>query len=164
VIRRSLSSVERHTGRSEVKSIRVDGDGAPLRACALVWLLLVLAPVVATGGEFQDRGTPVGSDGVITPANLGPSEVWPLRIERGTFVCKGKAVFISDGTTAYPLNGVAQALARKNPKEGHPLEDIWLVDDKTLAGARAAGLKVKMVRVDISPVLNRGVKWCRSRS
>lgn len=100
---------------------------------------------------------------MITRANLGPSEVWPLKIERGTFVCKGKAVFISEGATAYPLNGLAQALTRRYPKQRRPLEDIWLVDEKALAGVKAAGVKVKMIRVDISPVLNRGVKWCRSR-
>jgi uncharacterized protein DUF2511 len=129
----------------------------------LVWLVLVLAPVVATGGEFEDRGTKVGADGVITRANLGPGEVWPLHIERGKFVCHGKAVFIADGPTAYPLNGLAQALTRKDPKGRRPLEDIWLVDEKALAGVKASGVKVKMIRVDIGPVLNRGVAWCRNR-
>ena len=137
--------------------------GAWPRAGALVWLVLLLAPVAAAAGELEDRGSPVGADGVITRANLGPGEVWPLRIDQGTLVCKGKAVFISDGATAYPLNGLAQALTRRDPKDRRPLEDIWLVDEKALAGVRAAGLKVKMVRVDISPVLNRGVKWCRNQ-
>src|SRR5262249_7529352 len=80
-------------GRYEVKSLRVDGGRAASRWCALAGLVLLLAPVVATGGEFEDRGTAVGADGVITRANLGPSEPWPLQIERGTFVCVGKAVF-----------------------------------------------------------------------
>ena len=137
--------------------------GVRARARALIWLVLLLAPVVATAGELEDRGTPVGADGVITRANLGPGEVWPLRIDQGKLVCNGKAVFISDGSTAYPLNGPAQALTRRDPKGRHPLTDIWLVDDKTLADLKAAGVKVKMVRVDISPVLNRGVKWCRTR-
>jgi Protein of unknown function (DUF2511) len=145
-----------------VKSIGADVGRVASQARALVWLVL-LAPVVATGGEFEDRGTPADADGVITRVNLGPGEGWPLRIERGTFVCEGKAVFISDGTTAYPLNGAAQALTRKDPKGRRPLEDIWLVDEKTLAGARGSGVKVKMIRVDISPVLNRGVAWCRSQ-
>ena len=155
--------VERRMRRYEVKSSRGDGGGVRSRACALVWLVLLLAPVVAMSGEFEDRGTPVGADGVITRANLGPGEVWPLRIDQGKLVCNGKAVFISDGSTAYPLNGPAQALTRRDPKGRHPLTDIWLVDDKTLADLKAAGVKVKMVRVDISPVLNRGVKWCRTR-
>jgi hypothetical protein len=129
----------------------------------LVWLALVLAPVVAAGGELEDRGSPAGADGVIKQGNLGPGEVWPLRIDRGTFVYKGKAVFISDGRTEYPLNGAAQGLTRRDPKGRRPLEDIWLVDDKALAGVRASGVKVKMIRVDISPVLTRGVQWCRSR-
>ena len=146
-----------------MKSFRIDGSGVASRACALVSLVLVLAPMVATGGESEDRGTPVGPDGVITRANLGPSEAWPLRIEQGKIVCNGQAVFISDGPTEYPLNGAAQALTRTNPKGRHPLEDIWLVDDKNLAGLKASGVKVKLMRVDISPVLNRGVKWCRSR-
>lgn len=125
--------------------------------------MLAVAPVAATGGEFHDRGVPVGADGVIARANLGPSEVWPLRIERGKFICHGKAVFISEGDTSYPLNGLAQALTRKDPKGRRPLEEIWLVDEKTLADMKAAGIKVKMVRVDISPVLTRGVKWCGRR-
>jgi hypothetical protein len=150
-------------GRYEVKSIRADGGGVASRACALVWLVLVLMPVVARGGESEDRGSPVGADGVITRANLGPSEVWPLRIEQGKIVCNGQAVFISDGPIAYPLNGAAQALTRRDPKGRRPLEDIWLVDEKSLTGLKASGVKVKMIRVDISPVLDRGVKWCRSR-
>ena len=111
-----------------MKSIRIDGGAAASRTCALACLVLVLAPVLATGGETEDLGSPIGADGVITKANLGPSEVWPLKIERGTFVCKGKAVFISDGVTAYPLNGLAQALTRRYPKNRKPLEDVWLVD------------------------------------
>ena len=146
-----------------MKSIRVDGGRAASRACALACLVLMLAPVVAAGGETEDLGSPVGADGVITRANLGPAEVWPLKIERGTFVCKGKAVFISDSATAYPLNGLAQALTRRHPKDRRPLENIWLVDEKALAGVKAAGIKVKMIRVDISPVLNRGLRWCRSQ-
>jgi len=123
--------------------------------------VLVLAPAVATGGQLDDRGSAVGDDGVITRADLGTNEVWPLRIEQGKIVCNGKAVFIADGPTAYPLNGAAQALTRKDPKGRRPLEDIWLVDDKALAGVKASGGKVKMIRVDISPVLDRGVAWCR---
>jgi len=133
------------------------------RALVVVCFVLALAPVAATGGQFKDRGAPVGADGLITRANLGPGEVWPLRIERGKFICDGKAVFIAEGDTAYPLNGLAQALTRKDPKGRRPLEDIWLVDEKTLADMKAAGIKVKMVRVDISPVLTRAVKWCGRR-
>ena len=128
-----------------------------------MWLVVLLAPVVATAGELEDRGTPVGADGVNTRANLGPAEVWPLRIDQGTLVCKGKAVFISDGGTSYPLNGPAQALTRREPKGRGPLTDIWLVDDKALADLKAKGIKLKMIRIDISPVLTRGVKWCATR-
>jgi hypothetical protein len=39
----------------------------------------------------------------------------------------------------------------------------WLVDDKNLAGLKASGVKVKMIGVDISPVLDRGVQWCRNQ-
>jgi len=155
--------VERRMRRYEVKSSRGDGGGVRSRAYALVWLVLLLAPVAAAAGELEDRGSPVGADGVITRANLGPSEVWPLRIDQGTFVCKGKAVFISDGGTSYPLNGAAEALARREPKGRRPLTDIWLVDDKALADLKAKGIKVKMIRIDISPVLTRGVKWCETR-
>ena len=155
--------VERRVRRYEVKANRGAGCVACSRARALVWLVLLLAPVVTAAGEFEDRGTPVGADGVITRANLGPGEVWPLRIDQGTLVCKGKAVFISDGGMAYPLNGPAQALTRREPKGRRPLTDIWLVDDKALADLKAKGIKLKMIRIDISPVLTRGVKWCATR-
>jgi len=136
---------------------------AVVRVWATVWLALMLAPAVVAGRDLDDRGIPVGDDGVITRANLGPTEPWPLRIDRGKFVCIDDAVFISDGGTAYPLNGPARALTRSDPSARRPLEDIWLTDDKTLAAARADGIKVKMIRVDIGPVLKRGVNWCRSR-
>lgn len=128
--------------------------------CGSCWCSRLCSPRAV---NFEDRGTPVGADGVSTRANLCPNEIWPLRIGQGKFVCNGKAVFISDGSTAYPLNGVARALTRTNPKGRRPLEDIWLVDDKNLAGLKASGVKVKMIRVDISPVLDRGVQWCRNQ-
>ena len=40
--------------------------------------------------------------------------------------------------------------------EAERLRDTRLVDERALGGVKAAGIKVKMVRVDISPVLNRG--------
>ena len=128
--------------------------------CAALAVALLLSP--ATGADFEDRGVLVGSDGVITPSNLGADEAWPLRIKSGTFVCVEDAVFISDGTTQYPLNGRAQALTRSHPQGRRPLEDIWLADE-TLTDRKAPGVKVKMVRLSISPVLSRGVKWCSVR-
>lgn len=138
--------------------------GAPVKAigiCAALASALLLSP--ATGADFEDRGLAVGADGVITRSNLGADEAWPLRIKSGTFVCIEDAVFISDGTTEYPLNGRAQALTRSHPQGRRPLEDIWLADEKTLTDRKAPGVKLKMVRFSISPVLNRGVKWCRVR-
>ena len=146
-----------------MKSIRIARGKAAWRAWGALWLALMLAPAVVRGGELEDRGLPVGADGVITPTNLGPKEVWPLRIERGTIVCIENAVFISDGHTSYPLNGLAKALTRNDPKDRKPLEDIWLVDEKTLADVRASGVKVQMIRADITPVLTRAVDWCRLR-
>lgn len=128
-----------------------------------VGIALVLACGAAMGGEFEDTGAPIGADGVITKANLGVDETWPLRVERGTFVCEGDGVFISDGSKTYPLNGTAHGLMRKDPKGRQPLEDIWLVDEKTLAEVKASGGKVEVIRFDITPVLKRGVEWCRSR-
>jgi hypothetical protein len=129
----------------------------------LLTCLTILATVAVAAAEMADRGAPVGKDGVISAVNLGEHEVWPLKIARGTFVCDKDAVFISDGTTAYPLNGAAKALMRQDPKGRAPLEDIWLVDEKTLAGLKASGVKAETIRFDISPVLRRGVDWCRVR-
>ena len=133
-----------------------------MRSHLLAGLLLLTTAVVATA-EMEDRGVPVGADGVIAPVNVSPREAWPLKIPRGTFTCDGKAVFISDGTTSYPLNGAAQALLRQSAAGRAPLEDIWLVDEKTLAGVKRSGVKAKTIRMDISPVLTRGVDWCRVR-
>ena len=145
-----------------MESIRIAGRGTA-RVCAALSLTLLLAPAGVTGSEFEDRGLPVDDDGVISRANLGPKEAWPLRIERGKFVCIDDAVFISDGPTSYPLNGLAKAMTRSDPKGRKPLEDIWLPDEKTLASAKADGIKVQMIRVDITPMLTRGVDWCRLR-
>lgn len=121
-------------------------------------MLLVAARVPA---GFEDSGAPIGSDGVITPANLGEREAWPLTIGRATFVCEDGGVFLSDGKISYPVNGAAKGLMRKDPTGRRPLEDIWLSDTKTAADLRAAGQHVEEVRPDISPILKRGIDFCR---
>lgn len=127
-------------------------------AWAAVILLLGAAHVQA---GFEDSGAPIGSDGVITPANLGEREVWPLTIKRATFVCEDGGVFVSDGKISYPVNGTAKGLMRKDPTGRRPLEDIWLADTKTAADLQAAGQPVEVVRPDISPILKRGIDYCR---
>lgn len=128
---------------------------------------IAVALVVGTAGpaaaQFRAGGLPVGKDGVITPANLGADEVWPLTIERATFVCEEGAVFVSDGTTQYPLNGVAKTLARTQPAHRRPLEDIWRRDEKSMQGLKKEGAAVSVVRLNITPVLARGERWCRQR-
>src|SRR5690349_2662355 len=90
--------------------------------------LLLLAAGASYAG-FGAQGLPVGKDGVITKANLDANETWPLTIDRAKFVCRGEAVFLADGTTQYPLNGVAKTLARQHPEHRKPLEDIWRRDE-----------------------------------
>lgn len=133
------------------------------RACAASLLALAFAPGAAPATEFEARGIPVGENGGISRANLDPREAWPLTIERGTFVCEGEAVFLSDGKTQYPLNGVAKTLATTHPEHRRPLEDIWRPDEESMRGMQRGPVKVDMVRVNISPVLSRGVAWCRKR-
>jgi hypothetical protein len=132
--------------------------GAPALA-----LGVVLGLAGAVHADFGARGVPVGEDGIITRANLDPNEAWPLTIERATFVCDGEAVFLSDGTTQYPLNGVAKTLARVHPEHRRPLEEIWRRDEKVTRGLKDAGQPIEIVRVNITPVLNRGTQWCRTR-
>ena len=125
--------------------------------------LLVLALATAAHAAFGARGVPVGKDGVITPSNLDAQETWPLTVERATFVCEGEAVFLSDGKTQYPLNGVAKTLARTHPEHRKPLEDIWRRDEAVMKGIHDAPVEVEVVRINITPVLTRGEKWCRQR-
>jgi len=125
--------------------------------------LLVLTLATAVHADVGARGVPVGKDGVITPANLDEREIWPLTIERATIVCEGEAVFLSDGTMQYPLNGVAKTLTRTHPEHRRPLEDIWRRDEQVMKGLRDAPVDVEIVRVNITPVLSRGERWCRSR-
>jgi hypothetical protein len=126
-------------------------------------LLVVLALATTVTAAFEGRGVPVGKDGVITPSNLDARETWPLTIERATFVCEGEAVFLSDGKTQYPLNGVAKTLARTHPEHRRPLEDVWRRDEQVMKGLHDAPVDVAVVRVNITPVLRRGEQWCRSR-
>jgi hypothetical protein len=124
---------------------------------------IVIAGVVPGAAQFRAEGLPVGENGVITPANLGANETWPLTIERATFVCEGGAVFVSDGTTQYPLNGVARTLASAQPTGRRPLEDIWRRDEKVMQGLKKERAPVGVVRLNITPVLARGERWCRQR-
>jgi hypothetical protein len=126
-------------------------------------VVVVLALTSAAYAGVGARGVPVGKDGVITPANLDARETWPLTIERVTVVCEGEAVFLSDGKTQYPLNGVAKTLARTHPEHRRPLEEIWRRDEQVMKGLRDAPVDVEVVRVNITPVLSRGEQWCRSR-
>jgi hypothetical protein len=105
----------------------------------------------------------VGGDGVITRDNLDPNEEWPLTIPRATFVCDGEAVFLADGSVQYPLNGRAKGLAQPHPKGRKPLEDVWRRDEKVMQGIENAPRPVSVVRVNITPVLVRGERWCRDR-
>jgi hypothetical protein len=125
--------------------------------------MLLAAALHAHAADFEARGLPVGGDGVITRANLDASEDWPLTIERGTFVCDGDAVFVSDGATQYPLNGVAKTLAKTHPRNRRPLEDIWRRDEDAMQSAKRGAPAMDMVRVNITPVLERGVAWCRQQ-
>jgi hypothetical protein len=125
-----------------------------------VSIALFIGAAPASAG-FEDSGAPIGSDGVITPANLGEREVWPLTIKRATFVCKEGGVFLSDGKISYPVNGTAKGLMREDPTGRRPLEDIWLSDTKTAAELQEAGQPVEVVRPDISPILKRGIDFCR---
>ena len=124
---------------------------------------MVLALASAAYAGVGAQGVPVGKDGVITPANLDARETWPLTIERATFVCDGEAVFLSDGKTQYALNGVAKNLAVTQPEHRRPLEDIWRRDDEVMKGLHDAPAGVEIVRINITPVLTRGERWCRER-
>ena len=134
-----------------------------MRLAILGTMWLVLLATGASYAGFDAQGVAVGKDGVITKANLDANETWPLTIERATFVCDGDAVFLSDGTTQYPLNGVAKTLARQHPEHRRPLEDIWRRDEAVMKNLHDAPVAVEVVRINITPVLSRGERFCRQR-
>jgi hypothetical protein len=129
----------------------------------LVWVVLVLAPMFATSGEFRGPRHAGGcgwcehAGEPLSERDLAPSHrAGQVRLQRESRLHLRWLYRVSpqrrrSGTT------------RTNPKGRRPLEDIWLVDDKNLAGLKASGVKVKMIRVDIRPVLDRGVQWCRNQ-
>lgn len=135
-----------------------------LRPGHLRWLAVAALLMASTApAQFQRRGVPVGDDGVITRDNLDADEEWPLTIDRATFVCDGEAVFLATGSVQYPLNGSAKGLAKQHPEGRKPLEDVWRRDEKVMQDIETAARPVSVVRVNITPVLARGERFCRDK-
>lgn len=99
---------------------------------------------------------------------------WPLTVDKGIVKClqigNGAVVFESGGKT-YAVNGTAKGFANKHGF--HPIEEIWLTDPefqkmaKEIAESEKKPIEevIKAMgtppKLDISPVLNAGVKLCK---
>ena len=127
-------------------------------------LALLIANLAFTGvstAEDPRRGDPIGPSGIISPVNLSPQEEWPLTIETGRFLCDGDAVYLQNGPTTYPLNGTAMAASRTATCPTEPLETIWRADEAYMKRLEDSGVPADyVIRINIRPVLDRGVKWC----
>lgn len=129
------------------------------------WVLVPLIANLAFTGvstaEDRRRGDPIGPSGIISPVNLSPQEEWPLTIETSRFVCDGDAVYLQNGSTTYPLNGTAVAASRTGTRPTQPLETIWRADEAYMKRLEDSGVPADyVIRINIRPVLDRGVKWC----
>jgi hypothetical protein len=83
--------------------------------------------------------------GLVTREELG--DKWPFTVDSGVIACDGDAVtFTAEGVT-YAVNGTATAR-----EMGIDINAIWAENP----GMPGTGLKI-----DISPIINRGLEMCR---
>ena len=127
-------------------------------------LLWVTTACADPHDDPTQRNLPIGSDGLMSRANLGAGEEWPLTVDRVRVQCEQSAVFLVNGSIQYPLNGTAKTFARANPAGRRSLEEIWRPNEKFMAEMKTANIPVDFVtRISIGPVLDRAVKWCGLR-
>ena len=88
----------------------------------------------------------------ISQADYG--KAWPLTIPEATLYCEQNMVWVVYRRIAYPVNGMASAGLAKRYRSltVHPIEDIWLHDDRY----PGTGL-----RINISPLIDDGLKLCK---
>jgi hypothetical protein len=92
-------------------------------------------------------------------------EKWPFTVEKGDLVCRGNAVFLLVNGTGYAVNGVASALGYADIEPIWSLETEFLEYQKGIAKEEKKSLKeiqtiMGVLRIDISPILNDGLKLC----
>jgi hypothetical protein len=113
----------------------------------IVALIALAATLYFTWGS-NDTFTPT-PPGMLRQADFG--EKWPLTVAEGQIECRnatksgfGEVVFTANGTT-YAVNGIAMQTDRYAD-----IKAIWR-DDPSVQG----------LKIDISPVLNRGLELCK---
>ena len=114
-------------------------------ACAATVALVVLAGC----GEASSSGDGAADDpGAVSRAEFGAD--WPLTVDRGTLSCDGPGVvFTTDDGEEYAVNGTAKG-------SGYPgIEPIWREDPDLALDDGGPPL-----RVDISPLIDRGLELC----
>lgn len=79
-------------------------------------------------------------------ASMFPPGTWPLTVRAGVVRCEDSSVIFKTGGTDYTVNGTA--LTRH--QDMHPIRGIW-----------RASRDIPGTRIDISPVLDAGLKLCR---
>ncbi len=124
-----------------------------------------------TGGNSTPKPQKAQSV-TISKAQFGKK--WPLTVDEGNVKClpigNGAVVFEAEGKT-YAVNGTAKGFANKHGF--YPIEEIWLTDPKFKQMAKEIARSEKKPieeviksmgtppKLDISPVLNAGVKLCK---
>lgn len=104
------------------------------------------------------------SAGEISHKDYG--DKWPFSVEKGDIACRKNAVFFVVDGTAYAINGVASSqgytditpIWRENPEFLEQQKQIAKKEKKSLAEVQEI---MGILRVDISPILNEGLKLCR---
>jgi hypothetical protein len=124
-------------------------------------LLAFATGASACGDDGESSSTTIDADeeeavsrdpGYMTAAEFG--EAWPLTVDSGTVACEGSegvglVTFTAPDGTVYAVNGLAQGFA--DGRGWHDIEAIWRADPAVASGS---------VRIDIGPILDRGLELC----
>ncbi|HEX2161771.1 MAG TPA: DUF2511 domain-containing protein [Thermoleophilaceae bacterium] len=113
------------------------------------WLVLVTA-LIAHGCDESSRSANQGAEnpGAVSRAELGAD--WPLTVDRGVLSCDGPGVvFTTPDGSEYAVNGTAKGAGYAD------IEPIWREDPAYDLPDDGPPL-----RVDISPLIERGLELC----
>lgn len=139
-------------------------------------VIIALFAVIWIGGSLTgDNSTPEPQQAQSTTISKDQfGKKWPFTVDKGSVKClpigNGAVVFESGGKI-YAVNGTAKGFANKHGFR--PMEEIWLTDPEFQKMAKEIAQSEKKPieevikamgttpKVDISPVLNAGLKLCK---
>lgn len=136
-----LAIVAGGCGQHEPQSVPVTGS-----------TLTAMISSIATSTTSSSPIPVVTASHVSPPAIRAPGEVrredfgekWPLTVDAGIVRCNNGAVTFASGGVSYDVNGTAMTRNR-----GRKIDEIW-----------AANPTVSGLKIDISPILDLGLKLC----